>query len=127
MTNATTLLQEIDSPDDLKNRSLQDLQTISDELRQFLIESVLDSGGHFASGLGVVELSVALNHVFNPPFDKIIWDVGHQAYPHKILTGRKDRIHTIRKKGAFVISLPFLKVNMMPLALVIHRRRLVPL
>lgn len=99
MINATTLLQEINSPDDLKNRSLQDLQTISDELRQFLIESVLDSGGHFASGLGVVELSVALNHVFNPPFDKIIWDVGHQAYPHKILTGRKDRIQTIRKKG----------------------------
>lgn len=97
--NASTLLQEIESPLDLKNRSLQELQLISDELRQFLIESVLDSGGHFASGLGVVELSVALNHVFNPPFDKIIWDVGHQAYPHKILTGRKDRIHTIRQKG----------------------------
>ncbi|PWD83911.1 1-deoxy-D-xylulose-5-phosphate synthase [Ignatzschineria cameli] len=97
--NPTPLLDQIVSPDDLKSLSLNDLETLSTELRQFLIGSVLDSGGHFASGLGVVELTVALHHVFNTPHDKIIWDVGHQAYPHKILTGRKDRIHTIRKKG----------------------------
>ena len=97
--NPTPLLDQIQSPADLKNRSMQDLEHISDELRQFLIDSVLDSGGHFASGLGVVELTVALHHVFNTPHDKIVWDVGHQAYPHKILTGRKDQIHTIRQKG----------------------------
>lgn len=97
--NPTPLLDQIQSPDDLKSLSLNDLESLSMELRQFLIGSVLDSGGHFASGLGVVELTVALHHVFNTPHDKIIWDVGHQAYPHKILTGRKDQIHTIRKKG----------------------------
>lgn len=97
--NPTPLLDQIQSPLDLKNRSMQDLESISHELRQFLIDSVLDSGGHFASGLGVVELTVALHHVFNTPHDKIVWDVGHQAYPHKILTGRKAQIHTIRQKG----------------------------
>lgn len=97
--NPTPLLDQIQSPKDLKNRSMQDLELVADELRQFLIDSVLDSGGHFASGLGVVELTVALHHVFNTPHDKIIWDVGHQAYPHKILTNRKNQIHTIRQKG----------------------------
>ena len=97
--NPTPLLDQIQSPLDLKNRSLQDLDLIAKELRGFLIDSVLDSGGHFASGLGVVELTVALHHVFNTPHDKIIWDVGHQAYPHKILTGRKSKIHTIRQKN----------------------------
>lgn len=97
--NPTPLLDQIQSPLDLKNLSLNDLETVSTELRQFLIDSVLDSGGHFASGLGVVELTVALHHVFNTPHDKIVWDVGHQAYPHKILTGRKAQIHTIRQKG----------------------------
>lgn len=97
--NPTPLLDQIQSPMDLKNLSMQDLELVSNELRQFLIDSVLDSGGHFASGLGVVELTVALHHVFNTPHDKIVWDVGHQAYPHKILTGRKNLIHTIRRKG----------------------------
>jgi len=97
--NPTPLLDQIQSPMDLKNLSMQDLELVSNELRQFLIDSVLDSGGHFASGLGVVELTVALHHVFNTPHDKIVWDVGHQAYPHKILTGRKNQIHTIRRKG----------------------------
>ncbi len=93
------LLDQIYSPDDLKGRSVSELETIASELRAFLIESVLKSGGHFASGLGVIELTVALHHVFNTPHDAIIWDVGHQAYPHKILTKRKEAIHTIRQKG----------------------------
>lgn len=97
--NPTPQLDQIRSPLDLKSLSMNDLESVSAELRQFLIDSVLDSGGHFASGLGVVELTVALHHVFNTPHDKIIWDVGHQAYPHKILTGRKDQIHTIRRRG----------------------------
>ena len=97
--NPTPHLDQILSPLDLKSLSTNELEVISAELRQFLIDSVLDSGGHFASGLGVVELTVALHHVFNTPHDKIIWDVGHQAYPHKILTGRKDQIHTIRRRG----------------------------
>src|SRR5699024_119823 len=97
--NPTPLLDQIQSPMDLKNLSMQDLELVSNELRQFLIDSVLDSGGHFASGLGVVELTVALHHVFNTPHDKIVWDVGHQAYPHKILMCRKNQIHTIRRKG----------------------------
>lgn len=96
--NPTPLLDQIESPLDLKNLTTNELINVSSELRQFLIDSVLDSGGHFASGLGVVELTVALHHVFNTPHDKIIWDVGHQAYPHKILTGRKNSIHTIRQK-----------------------------
>lgn len=97
--NSTPNLDQILSPLDLKPLSIEELEHLSGELRQFLIDSVLDSGGHFASGLGVVELTVALHHVFNTPHDKIIWDVGHQAYPHKILTGRKDKIHSIRRKG----------------------------
>ncbi len=94
-----TLLKQIHSPADLKSLSLNELKRVAKELRQYLIESVLNSGGHFASGLGVIELTVALHYIFNSPHDKIVWDVGHQAYPHKILTGRKDEIHTIRKKG----------------------------
>jgi 1-deoxy-D-xylulose-5-phosphate synthase (EC 2.2.1.7) len=74
------------------------LPVLCDELRQYLLDSVSRSSGHFASGLGVVELTVALHYVYNTPFDHLVWDVGHQAYPHKILTGRRDRIGTIRQK-----------------------------
>ena len=76
-----------------------DLRQIADELRNELIDAVSITGGHFGAGLGVVELTVALHYVFNTPDDKLIWDVGHQAYPHKILTGRRDRIRTIRQGG----------------------------
>ncbi len=93
-----SLLNQIQTPQDLKRLSLHELQQLTNELRQFLINSVLESGGHFASGLGVIELTVALHYVFDAPDDAIIWDVGHQAYPHKILTGRKDQLHTIRQK-----------------------------
>ncbi|HOF42363.1 MAG TPA: 1-deoxy-D-xylulose-5-phosphate synthase [Candidatus Moranbacteria bacterium] len=93
------ILDKINFPEDLKNVPDEDLPEFCGELRNFLIESVAQSGGHFGSNLGVVELTVALHYVFDAPKDILLWDVGHQAYPHKILTGRRDKIHTIRKRG----------------------------
>jgi 1-deoxy-D-xylulose-5-phosphate synthase len=92
------LLAQINSPIDLRNISQDQLTRISNELRSYLLNSVSKSSGHFASGLGTIELTVALHYVYNTPFDHLIWDVGHQAYPHKILTGRRDQLHTIRQK-----------------------------
>ena len=91
------ILNRVNFPADIKNLSNQDLKILSKELRQEMIEAVSQTGGHLGAGLGVVELTVALHHIFNTPNDKIIWDVGHQSYPHKILTGRKDRIKTLRQ------------------------------
>ncbi|QHM70126.1 1-deoxy-D-xylulose-5-phosphate synthase [Mixta intestinalis] len=88
-----------DSVQELRQLPKEKLPTLCDELRQYLLDSVSRSSGHFASGLGVVELTVALHYVYNTPFDHLVWDVGHQAYPHKILTGRRDRIGTIRQKN----------------------------
>ena len=88
----------IESPADLRRLPDDQLPAVADELRQYLIESVASSGGHFGAGLGVVELTVALHRVFDTPHDRLVWDVGHQCYPHKILTGRRDRITTIKKK-----------------------------
>jgi len=96
---AGPLLQHINSPADLKKLSPNQLRELSDELRQFIIDIVSVHGGHFGASLGVVELTVALHYVYNSPLDKIIWDVGHQAYGHKILTGRRDNFHTNRKYG----------------------------
>ncbi|MEW5009943.1 MAG: 1-deoxy-D-xylulose-5-phosphate synthase, partial [Cycloclasticus sp.] len=93
------LLDNIDLPSDLRRLAEDELVDLSRELRDFLISSVSKSGGHLSAGLGTVELTVALHYVFNTPNDKLVWDVGHQAYPHKILTGRKDRISTIRQQG----------------------------
>ncbi len=93
------LLSEIDSPADLRALSQPQLAEVARELRQFLIESVSQSTGHFGAGLGAIELTVALHFVFNTPDDRLVWDVGHQSYPHKILTGRRDQIHTVRKWG----------------------------
>lgn len=93
------LLDTISSPDDMKSLNPDQLRQLSSELRQFIIEIVSTNPGHFGASLGVVELTVALHHVFNAPYDQIIWDVGHQAYGHKILTGRKDVFHTNRKYG----------------------------
>ncbi len=93
------LLESINLPKDLRKLEESQLRQVSDELREFLIDSVSQSGGHFGSGLGTIELTVALHYVYNTPHDRIVWDVGHQAYPHKILTGRKDSIQTIKKKG----------------------------
>ncbi|PID87967.1 MAG: 1-deoxy-D-xylulose-5-phosphate synthase [Bacteroidia bacterium] len=92
-------LDKINLPDDLKQLKEEELIHVSSELRQFIIDVISEIPGHFASSLGVVELTVALHYVFDMPYDKIVWDVGHQAYGHKILTGRKDIFHTIRQKG----------------------------
>ena len=99
MTNnvRTPLLDTIDSPADLRRLPESQLQLLAKEIRQFLLHSVSKSGGHFAAGLGTVELTIALHYLLNTPDDRIVWDVGHQAYPHKILTGRRDRMHSIRQ------------------------------
>lgn len=93
------LLSLINSPEDLRLLPKEQLIQVCKELREYLLESVSQSSGHLASGLGTVELTVALHYVFKTPFDQLIWDVGHQAYPHKILTGRRDQMPTIRQKG----------------------------
>src|SRR5690349_18140630 len=91
------LLRAIDSPTDLKKLDRSKLHQVCDELRQYIVDVVSVHGGHFAASLGVVELTVALHYVFNTPYDQLVWDVGHQAYGHKILTGRRDEFNTIRK------------------------------
>ena len=93
------LLGRIDNPADLKELSLDQLETLADEIRQKIIDTVSKTGGHLAPNLGVVELTIALHYVFDTPKDTIIWDVGHQAYTHKLLTGRRDRFHTLRTYG----------------------------
>ena len=93
------LLSRIEGPEDLRQLNEKELETLAEEVRHFLLESVSRSGGHLAAGLGTVELTIALHYVFNTPHDRLVWDVGHQAYPHKIITGRRDRLSTIRKKG----------------------------
>lgn len=95
----TSLLSTIESPADLRRLSRQQLHPLADELRSFLLESVSRTGGHLSSNLGTVELTVALHYVFNTPEDRLVWDVGHQTYPHKILTGRRDQMHTLRQFG----------------------------
>jgi len=95
----TPLLDSIDSPADLKSLDVAELDSLARELRLFLLYSVGQTGGHFGAGLGVVELTIALHYVFNTPEDRLVWDVGHQAYPHKILTGRRERMLTMRQAG----------------------------
>ena len=96
---STPLLDKVDYPADLRNLTKKELHQFSDELREYLIYSVSQSGGHFGAGLGVIELTVALHYIFNTPEDNLIWDVGHQSYPHKIITGRKREISSIRSKN----------------------------
>ena len=96
---AGALLKQINSPDDLKKIGKDELYKVCDELRQYIVDVVSVHGGHFAASLGVVELSVALHYAYNTPYDQLVWDVGHQAYGHKILTGRRDNFHTNRKYG----------------------------
>ncbi len=93
------LLETIDTPDDLRKLPASKLEDVARELREFLLHTVSGIGGHFAAGMGTVELTVALHYVLDTPRDRVVWDVGHQAYPHKILTGRRERLHTIRQKG----------------------------
>src|SRR3569833_4659119 len=96
---STPLLDTVDTPHDLRKLVPRQLRQLADELRQEMIAAVGQTGGHLGAGLGVVELTVAVHYVFDTPYDRLIWDVGHQAYPHKILTGRRDRIRTIRQGG----------------------------
>ncbi|MGB0085451.1 MAG: 1-deoxy-D-xylulose-5-phosphate synthase [Rhodomicrobiaceae bacterium] len=98
-SSKTPLLDQIDTPDDLRKFKERDLRQIADELRQEMISAVSVTGGHLGAGLGVVELTVALHYLFDTPRDRLIWDVGHQCYPHKIITGRRDRIRTLRQGG----------------------------
>jgi 1-deoxy-D-xylulose-5-phosphate synthase len=99
MPEPTPLLDKVLSPADTRGFSLAELKQLAQEVRAETIESVSVTGGHLGAGLGVVELTVALHHVFETPRDILIWDVGHQAYPHKILTGRRDRMKTLRQGG----------------------------
>ena len=91
------ILSNVNLPSDLKKLSNDELRKLANDIRYFLIQNVSKTGGHLASNLGVVELTIAIHYVFDAPKDKIIWDVGHQSYVHKILTGRKDRFDTLRK------------------------------
>ena len=94
----TPLLDTVNFPSDIRSFSINELEVLANELREFLLYSVGQSGGHLGGGLGVIGLTIVLHHIFNTPYDNLVWDVGHQAYPHKILTGRKNKIQTIRKK-----------------------------
>ncbi len=95
----TELLDKIKYPSDLRKIEKKQLKQVANELREELIDVVSTTGGHLGAGLGVVELTVALHYVFNTPYDKLVWDVGHQAYPHKIITGRREKIRTLRQGG----------------------------
>ncbi|HMS07882.1 MAG TPA: 1-deoxy-D-xylulose-5-phosphate synthase N-terminal domain-containing protein, partial [Pyrinomonadaceae bacterium] len=92
-------LSEINSPADLRQLKVEDLQEVADEVRQFIIDTCARIGGHTGASLGAVELAVAMHYVFDTPHDRLVWDVGHQAYAHKILTGRRDSFHTIKQYG----------------------------
>ena len=102
------ILDKVDVPSDLRNLDIEELENLASDIREYILDTISKTGGHLAAGLGTVELSIALHYVFNTPTDKIIWDVGHQCYPHKILTGRKNRLNSIRKYNG--IS-GFLKIN----------------
>ena len=91
------LLSTINDPADLRRLSRRELESLATELRAFVLESVSKTGGHLSSNLGTVELTIALHYVFNTPYDRLVWDVGHQTYPHKILTGRRERMHSLRQ------------------------------
>jgi 1-deoxy-D-xylulose-5-phosphate synthase len=95
----SALLNKIDTPADLRKLGRDELPTLATELRQFVLDTVAQTGGHLGSNLGTVELTIALHYVFNTPYDRIVWDVGHQTYPHKVITGRRGRMHTLRQLG----------------------------
>ena len=97
-----SVLSKIDSPSDLKALPQEQLAPLADEIRRFLIQRVSENGGHLASNLGVVELTLAMHRVFSSPHDHFIFDVGHQAYVHKLITGRRDRFHTLRQREYLV-------------------------
>src|ERR687889_2556572 len=94
-----TVLESINSPADLRALSLEQLRTVSDEIRNYILETMSRVGGHTGASLGAVELAVALHYAFDTPHDRVVWDVGHQAYAHKILTGRRDPLPTVKQYG----------------------------
>ena len=98
-------LSEINSPADLRQLRVEDLQEVADEVRHFIIDTCSLIGGHTGASLGAVELAVAMHYVFDTPNDRLVWDVGHQAYAHKILTGRRDELHTIKQYGGLTVFL----------------------
>ena len=106
------LLDSIHFPEDLRHLSQDKLEQVCADLRQYIIDVLSENPGHLGASLGTVELTVALHYVFNTPYDRIVWDVGHQAYGHKILTGRKDIFHTLRKFKGIAASLILRKVSM---------------
>src|SRR5438046_7380557 len=99
VSSKTPLLDQITTPQDLRRLEPKQLRQVADELRQEMIDAVAVTGGHLGAGLGVIELTVALHYIFDTPTDRLVWDVGHQAYPHKILTERRERIRTLRQGG----------------------------
>ena len=102
MPPRASLLPGIHSPHDLRRLPRSDMHAVADEVRAYLLDSVSKTGGHLSSNLGTVELTVALHYVFNTPVDRVVWDVGHQTYPHKILTGRRERMATLRQLGGLL-------------------------
>ncbi len=122
----TPLLDLVKTPSELRKLEEGQLRQLADELRQETVDAVAVTGGHLGAGLGVIELTVALHYVFDTPADRLIWDVGHQAYPHKILTGRRDRIRTLRQGGGLSDSPSALKANTILSALRTLRRRSQP-
>ena len=115
------ILSTIQSPDDLRRLKLSQLPQLCNELRQFIIDELSHNPGHFGSTLGVIELTVALHYVYNTPNDRLVWDVGHQAYAHKILTGRREQFHTNRQYKGLKPFPPLTKVNMTPSPVAMHR------
>ena len=122
----TPTLDLIQRPEDLRALPSEALPAVVDELRAELIDAVSRTGGHLGAGLGVVELTVALHRIFNTPDDRLIWDVGHQSYPHKILTERRDRIRSLRQKTGCRASCADRRANTTPLAPLIRRPRSLP-
>ena len=116
-------IKQINFPSDLRKFKKEDLRQISDELREELIDVVSETGGHLGAGLGVVELTIALHYVFNTPKDKLVWDVSHQCYPHKIITGRKIELKLYEKVEDCLVLLNVLKVSMILLEQLIARHQ----
>jgi 1-deoxy-D-xylulose-5-phosphate synthase len=91
------MLDRVEMPSDIRDLNLNELESLASDIREYILDTISKTGGHLAAGLGTVELSIALHYIFNTPTDKVIWDIGHQCYPHKILTGRKNKLDSVRK------------------------------
>ena len=124
--NRTPLLDKVRAPSDIRDFDSQQLKQLAKELRADTVQSVSYTGGHLGASLGVVELTVALHHVFDTPRDRLIWDVGHQCYPHKILTGRRDRMRSLRQGGGLAGFTNRREANTTPSAPAIPRPRFRP-